>query len=127
MMRDLAAVQRDLWCFAVRLDPPKANNLLAVGWGLHAVSLAMPILQTIWQTAGAAQLLWLARQLATSAPFSTDKSTVAEPITFLEAAAFKWINFKPGMMVSGPMTTPCRTPFGPRLLPCLSPCSVSST
>lgn len=47
--------------------------VLAMGLGLHAVSLAVPTLQTILKTAGAAQLLWLGWQLATAAPLSTEK------------------------------------------------------
>jgi threonine/homoserine/homoserine lactone efflux protein len=79
--------------------------VLAMGLGLHAVFVAAPMLQSILKYAGAAYLLWLAWQLATSAPLSTNKTSVAKPITFFGAAAFQWVNPKAWVMALGAVTT----------------------
>lgn len=79
--------------------------VLAMGLGLHAVFVAVPMLQTILKYAGAAYLLWLAWQLATSAPLTSESSSAAKPISFWGAAAFQWVNPKAWVMALGAVTT----------------------
>jgi threonine/homoserine/homoserine lactone efflux protein len=79
--------------------------VLAMGLGLHAVFVAVPLLQTILKYVGAAYLLWLAWQLATSAPLRSDKTTVTQPVSFWAAAAFQWVNPKAWVMALGAVTT----------------------
>jgi threonine/homoserine/homoserine lactone efflux protein len=62
--------------------------------GLGAVFAAWPPLQIVLKVAGALYLLWLAWKIATSAPAAGDAGDVAEPITFLQAALFQWLNPK---------------------------------
>jgi threonine/homoserine/homoserine lactone efflux protein len=46
------------------------------------------------KAAGAIYLLWLAWKIATAVPASGDDEHVAQPITFLQAALFQWVNPK---------------------------------
>jgi threonine/homoserine/homoserine lactone efflux protein len=62
--------------------------------GLGAVFAAYPPLQIALKVAGALYLLWLAWKIATAAPSSDDDQRVAEPISFLQAALFQWVNPK---------------------------------
>jgi threonine/homoserine/homoserine lactone efflux protein len=62
--------------------------------GLGAVFAAWPPLQIVLKVAGALYLLWLAWKIATAAPSTDDEERVAEPITFLQAALFQWLNPK---------------------------------
>ncbi|MFA6264619.1 MAG: LysE family translocator [Pseudolabrys sp.] len=61
--------------------------------GLGLVFTAVPVLQTVLKIAGAAYMLWLAWKVANS---RTDSGHVdlARPMTFLQAAAFQWVNPK---------------------------------
>lgn len=78
--------------------------VLAMGLGMHAVFVAVPVLQSVLKYLGAAYLLWLAWRLATSAPMSSTQTTVAKPITFWGAAAFQWVNPKAWVMALGAVT-----------------------
>jgi threonine/homoserine/homoserine lactone efflux protein len=62
--------------------------------GLGAVFAAYPPLQIALKVAGALYLLWLAWKIATAAPSANDEERVAQPITFLQAALFQWVNPK---------------------------------
>lgn len=62
--------------------------------GLGAAFAAYPPLQIALKVAGALYLLWLAWKIATAAPSSDDDQRVAEPISFLQAALFQWVNPK---------------------------------
>ena len=62
--------------------------------GLGAVFAAWPPLQIVLKVAGALYLLWLAWKIATAAPSTDDEERVAEPISFLQAALFQWLNPK---------------------------------
>ena len=46
------------------------------------------------KVAGAIYLLWLAWKIATATPAADDEERVAQPITFLQAALFQWVNPK---------------------------------
>jgi threonine/homoserine/homoserine lactone efflux protein len=78
-----------------------AVMVLAVGLGLGAVFAAYPAAYAILKYAGAAYLLYLAWQIATSGDIEADGETRGRPITFLEAAAFQWLNPKGWVMAVG--------------------------
>ena len=77
-----------------------AVMVASVGIGLGAVFQAYPAAYTVLKYAGAAYLLYLAWQIATSGPVE-DGETRGRPITFLEAAAFQWLNPKGWVMAVG--------------------------
>ena len=71
--------------------------LLAVGFGLGAVLTAFPVLHLALKVAGGAYLLYLAYRTAMSRSLK-DGEAKARPMTFLEAAAFQWVNPKAWVM-----------------------------
>ncbi len=73
-----------------------AIQLVAVCAGLGALFTRWPVLQTALQWAGAAYLLWLGWKLVRSGEVAERQA--AEPITFLHAAAFQFINPKAWVM-----------------------------
>jgi threonine/homoserine/homoserine lactone efflux protein len=77
--------------------------LLSVGLGLGQVFAALPALYHAVRYVGAAYLLWLAWQIAHSGPVKAGDAR--PPITFLQAAAFQWLNPKAWVMVLGAVTT----------------------
>jgi threonine/homoserine/homoserine lactone efflux protein len=79
--------------------------VLAVGMGLGAVFKAVPLLYTILRYAGAAYLLYLAWKIATSGPPSDARDGESQPMSFLGAAAFQWVNPKAWVMAVGAITT----------------------
>ncbi len=78
--------------------------VVAMGWGLSGVFRTFPILHEILKWAGAAYMLWLAWKIATATGID-DKSATGQPMTFLEAAAFQWLNPKAWAMALGAATT----------------------
>ena len=81
-----------------------AVMVLAVGLGLGAVFQAYPAAYTVLKYAGAAYLLYLAWQIATAGEFEEGAAS-GQPITFLEAAAFQWLNPKGWVMAVGAVST----------------------
>jgi threonine/homoserine/homoserine lactone efflux protein len=79
--------------------------VLAVGVGLGAVFQAYPAAYTVLKYAGAAYLLWLAWQIATAGAIDEGGEARGRPITFLEGAAFQWLNPKGWVMAVGAVTT----------------------
>ncbi|MEQ9247054.1 MAG: LysE family translocator [Nitratireductor sp.] len=75
-----------------------ASLLLAVGFGLGAVLTALPALHMVLKVAGGAYLLYLAWRIAMSRALSQGGDSKSEPMTFLEAAAFQWVNPKAWVM-----------------------------
>ncbi len=75
-----------------------SSVLLAVGLGLGALLTAYPPLGLALKIAGGAYLLTLAWRIAMSRPpsrpASNDDASTARPLTFLESAAFQWVNPK---------------------------------
>lgn len=63
-----------------------------VGLGLMQVFARWPILHDILMAVSVAYLLWLAWRIANAAPKAAEAG--ARPMTFLEAAAFQWVNPK---------------------------------
>lgn len=72
--------------------------LLGVGFGLGALPTAYPPLHLALKLAGGAYLLYLAWRIATSRSLSEKDGKAARPMTFLEAAAFQWVNPKAWVM-----------------------------
>lgn len=62
--------------------------------GLGLVFAAVPALQYALKVAGALYMLWLAWKVASARPVQDGDDTPGRPMTFLEAAAFQWINPK---------------------------------
>jgi threonine/homoserine/homoserine lactone efflux protein len=81
-----------------------AVMVLSVGLGLGAVFQAYPAAYTVLKYAGAAYLLYLAWQIATAGEFEEGAAS-GQPITFLEAAAFQWLNPKGWVMAVGAVST----------------------
>lgn len=78
--------------------------LLAVGFGLGAVLIAFPALELALKVAGGAYLLYLAWKIAMSRTLGNAGDGSARPMTFLEAAAFQWVNPKAWAMAVGAMS-----------------------
>ena len=78
--------------------------LILVGLGLGQVFTAIPQLYDVLRYAGAAYLLWLAWKIATSGPM-VDQEAAGRPLTFLQAAAFQWVNPKAWILVVGAAST----------------------
>jgi threonine/homoserine/homoserine lactone efflux protein len=74
--------------------------VLLVGLGLASILLASPKLQLGMKIVSCAYLLWLAFQIARSASASANTGD-GKPMTFLQAAAFQWINPKAWLMAVG--------------------------
>lgn len=62
--------------------------------GLGLVFTAVPVLQLVLKIAGAAYMLWLAWKVANAKPSDGEADSAGEPLTFLQAAAFQWVNPK---------------------------------
>ncbi|WP_235046584.1 MULTISPECIES: LysE family translocator [Caulobacter] len=77
--------------------------VLAMGFGLGGVFRAYPVLHEALRWIGAAYMLWLAWKIGTSTKIS-DKD-LGRPMTFLQAAAFQWVNPKAWAMALGAVTT----------------------
>lgn len=72
--------------------------LLAVGLGLGTLLTAFPALHLALKIAGGVYLLYLAWRIAMSRSLGDKKGATARPMTFLEAAAFQWVNPKAWMI-----------------------------
>jgi threonine/homoserine/homoserine lactone efflux protein len=72
--------------------------LLAVGLGIGAVLTAFPALHTGLKVAGAIYLLYLSWKIAMTRSFKSGDESKSRPMTFLEAAAFQWVNPKAWVM-----------------------------
>lgn len=77
---------------------------LAVGSGIGAVLVAVPALHRALTAIGAAYLLWLAWKIVRSGP-AEDRIRAEPPLTFLQAAAFQWVNPKAWVMATGAAAT----------------------
>lgn len=74
--------------------------VLVVGLGFDAVFQQLPWLHPLIKWAGIAYLLYLAYVIATTAPRQL-QGTDRRAMTFLQAAAFQWVNGKAWIMASG--------------------------
>ena len=81
-----------------------AFMVAAVGFGLGAIFIAYPVLQTILKYVGAAYLIYLAWQIGLSEPEAPEQDNSRGPMTFWGAALFQWVNAKGWVMVIGTIT-----------------------
>ena len=78
--------------------------LIATGLGLGALLHAVPLLYTGLKFAGGAYLVWIAWKIGSSRSLAEGKAG-AVPMTFLQAAAFQWVNPKAWVMAVTAMAT----------------------
>jgi threonine/homoserine/homoserine lactone efflux protein len=72
---------------------------IAIGMGLGEIFKTSPRLHLVLQYVGAAYLLFLAYRIAVAG--RAEGRAAARPMTFLQAAAFQWVNPKAWLMVTG--------------------------
>lgn len=72
--------------------------LLGVGFGLGAVLTAYPALHVGLKIAGGAYLLYLAWRIGSSRSMSGGEGSSSQPMSFMAAAAFQWVNPKAWVM-----------------------------
>ena len=77
---------------------------LLLGLGLAAVIARLPWLYIVLHIVSTVYLLWLAWRIATSAGVGAT-SARAQPLTFLDAAAFQWVNPKAWAISLGAVTS----------------------
>lgn len=77
--------------------------LLCVGFGLGQLLETAPAVHTFLKFAGSAYLVYLAWKIATSGPVSKSEGR-GKPFSFLQAAAFQWVNPKAWVMAVTSMT-----------------------
>ena len=70
-----------------------AFMIVLVGLGLIRAFEAWPVLHTAMKLVGIAYLLWLAFKIARAAP-PREGEAEGRPLTFIQAAAFQWVNPK---------------------------------
>ena len=78
--------------------------IFLVGIGLGEVFRLVPVIYLVMKYAGAAYMLVLAWKIATAGPVD-DGETTGRPLTFLQAAAFQWVNPKAWVMALVAITT----------------------
>ncbi|WP_322087198.1 LysE family translocator [Burkholderia sp. BCC1999] len=78
--------------------------MLCVGFGLGEAFKRLPLLYTVLEAASVAYLLYLAWRIGTSGEVKAHGAK-PRPMTFVEAAAFQWVNPKAWMMVLTAATT----------------------
>ncbi len=79
--------------------------VLAVGLGLGQLFERLPPLYLALRYLGAAYLLYLAWKIAVAGSPDSSGSERGQPLSFLQAAAFQWINPKAWVMAIGAITT----------------------
>lgn len=70
-----------------------ALMVFLVGLGIGAVFLAVPVLAIVLKAAAVVYMLWLATKIARAAP-PEPGADPGRPFSFLQAAAFQWVNPK---------------------------------
>jgi threonine/homoserine/homoserine lactone efflux protein len=70
-----------------------AFMLVAMGFGIGSIFTAYPALYAVFRILCIVYLLWLAWRIANAGPVH-DGEVRGRPMTFLEAAAFQWVNPK---------------------------------
>jgi len=78
--------------------------VMAVGLGLANLFQQYPLFHIGLKVVGAAYLCFLAWKIA-SAPVSKKDETAGKPFTFLQAAAFQWVNPKAWILTIGAIAT----------------------
>lgn len=78
--------------------------VFAVGLGIGGLFTALPVLHEILRFGGAIYLLYLAWNIARSSDVNGD-GIAGMPMSFLQAAAFQWVNPKAWIMAIGAVAT----------------------
>ncbi|MEO3680766.1 LysE family translocator [Shewanella vesiculosa] len=78
--------------------------ILAVGLGLSAIFQAYPFIHIVIKVIGISYLLYLSWLIANSSSKIEGKQ-VSKPFSFLQAAAFQWVNPKGWIMAVGAIAT----------------------
>ena len=79
--------------------------LLCVGFGLGALLEQMPAFYLALKFAGGAYLVYLAWRIAMARSIGEGGKAGARPMSFVEAAAFQWVNPKAWVMAIAAMAT----------------------
>ena len=98
--------------YGIRRSLPHFNGIIigfpamviAVGLGLATLFDQYPVLHTLLKITGASYLTFLAYKIA-SAPVTELSETDGKPFTFLQAAAFQWVNPKAWVLAVGATAT----------------------
>lgn len=72
--------------------------LIAVGLGLGALITEFPVVHLLLKIIGGGYLLWIAWKIGTSRTLGETRQTGLHPFSFLQAAAFQWVNPKAWFM-----------------------------
>jgi threonine/homoserine/homoserine lactone efflux protein len=80
-----------------------AFMVFVVGVGLVGVFITYPPARLVLTVVSVAYMLWLAWKIATAAP-PEGSTAKGKPLTFLQAAAFQWVNPKAWIMSLGAIT-----------------------
>lgn len=75
------------------------------GMGLFTVLDYFPILYQVLHWAAIVYMIYLAYKIATAKPLKNNKATQGKPISFIQAAAFQWINPKAIVLAIAAITT----------------------
>lgn len=86
-----------IWGVTVGFDVLLIAGAIGVGFLFHA----FPALHTVIKIAGAVYMLYLAWKVATAHQSGGEDEAPAKPFTFMQAAAFQWINPKALVAVIG--------------------------
>jgi threonine/homoserine/homoserine lactone efflux protein len=78
--------------------------LLVVGLGLAKIFMAIPMVHLAFKYISIAYLLYLSWRIATASGMAATQGT-AKPLTFLQAAAFQWVNVKAWIIAISAVTT----------------------
>jgi threonine/homoserine/homoserine lactone efflux protein len=79
--------------------------LLLVGLGLARIFIAVPEVHLVLKYLCILYLLYLASRIASAAPRGGDAQKTDKPLTFLQAAAFQWVNGKGWVVALSAVTT----------------------
>ena len=72
-----------------------------VGFGLGGVFEAVPAVHIVLKYAGSGAILWMAWRIATASGTGPATERPGRPFTFLQAAAFQWVNPKGWVVAVG--------------------------
>jgi len=78
--------------------------LLLVGLGLARIFIAVPLVHVAFKYVSVAYLIYLSWRIATAAEVRAARGA-GKPLTFLQAAAFQWVNVKAWITAVSAVTT----------------------